>query len=263
MPDRPAAIDADFDRLSEPELRALDASLGMDEAARWDGFFANRSKPCPFFVSSPDESLAEWVEDGVVPPGRAVDLGCGNGRNAIFLARQGFRVEGIDSSARALEWAGERAAEAGVSVALTQANVLEWSTGPGAFDLVYDSGCFHHIAPHRRAGYVARVTRLLRPGGFFGLTCFRPEGADGCTDDDVYRHRSMKGGIGFDESQLRAIWSGGLNVSVLRQMRRTSPGSGLFGEDFLWVLLAQKSFGVPLPDDTSVARSPPVSIQPP
>jgi SAM-dependent methyltransferase len=111
----------------------------------------------------------------------------------------------------------------------------------GSYDLIYDSGCFHHIPPHRRNSYVALVSRALKPGGFFGLACFRPEGGSGYSDQEVYERRSMGGGLGYTEERLREIWSGKLEVRVMRQMDKPSTKSGLFGEPFLWVLLAQKT----------------------
>ena len=125
--------------------------------------------------------------------------------------------------------------------ALLHRNVFELNLAAGDCDLVYDSGCFHHIAPHRRAKYVELVVRALKPGGWFGLTCFRPEGGSGYSDDEVYVRRSLGGGLGYTEEQLREIWSQGLQVRVLRQMEKPGAGSGLFGEGFLWVLLAQKA----------------------
>ena len=50
-------------------------------------------------------------------------------------------------------------------VTLTSVDVLRGSLPAGQFDLVYDSGCFHHIAPHRRATYLHRVLPLIAPGG--------------------------------------------------------------------------------------------------
>jgi len=177
----------------------------------------------------------------LIHPGRAVDLGCGHGRNAIFLAHRGFSVEGVDYSREALDWAAARVAEAGVAVTLTNRSVFQWEPEPASYDLVYDSGCFHHIPPHRRLGYVELVVRALKPGGWFGLTCFRPEGGSHLSDDEVYEHRSMGGGLGYTEERLREIWSQGMQVRQVRQMNKRGADSGLFGEDFLWVLLARKA----------------------
>lgn len=222
------------------ELLALDARLAGQDSARWDSFFADRARPCPFFVPFPDESLAQWMDEGLPGAGRAVDLGCGSARNAIFLAQRGFAVEGVDYSASAIAWAKERVAQAGAAVTLVHANVFDLELAPGSYDLVYDSGCFHHIAPHRRAQYVDLVARALKPGGWFGLTCFRPEGGSGLSDEEVYQRNSLGGGLGYTEERLRAVWSRHLQVQIIRQMRKSEAASGLFGEDFLWVLLARK-----------------------
>lgn len=230
----------DDERITPAESARLDALLGADPAPWWDAFYRDRARPCPFFTASPDESLAQWVRDGTLSPGRAIDLGCGPARNAIFLARQGFAAEGVDCSPVAIEWARHSSEEAGAAVALTCGNVFDVALEAQAYDLVYDSGCFHHLPPHRRLGYVERVAAALKPGGWFGLTCFRPEGGSGFTDDEVYERGSLGGGMGYTEERLRAIWSRRLRVHSVRQMVKPAAGSGLFGETFLWVLLAQK-----------------------
>ena len=225
--------------LPNSRLAELDAQLAPRDI-RWDTFYADRAKPCPFFVAFPDESLAEWVGSGAIAPGRAIDLGCGHGRNAVYLAKQGFHVEGLDVSATALQWARDRAAEAGVDVRWRNESVFDAQLAAGSYALVHDSGCFHHIAPHRREQYVDLVVHALQPGGWFTLTTFRPEGGSGYTDVQVYERGSLGGGLGYTEAQLRAFWSRGLDVQQVRQMRKAAPGSQLFGEDFLWVLLARK-----------------------
>lgn len=112
---------------------------------------------------------------------------------------------------------------------------------PGSFDLVCDTGCFHHLAPHRRCSYVEWVSAALGPGGWFALTCFWPEGGSGLTDVEVCERRTLGGELGYTEVQLRAIWSRTLEVRVVRQMRKQAAWSDLFGEDFLWAMLTQKA----------------------
>ena len=221
-------------------LAMLDAQLDNRGSGWWDGFYENRAKPCPFFGESPDESLAEWVDGALIHPGKTLDLGCGNARNAILLARRGFAVEGVDYSETAINWAKERVGNAAVEVQLRCESVFEMKVEPDSYDLVYDSGCFHHLPPHRRRTYVELITQALKPGGWFGLTCFRPEGGSGLSDYEVYQRRTLGGGLGYTEEHLRKIWSHGLQVRVVLQMKKPSAESGLFGEDFLWALLAQK-----------------------
>ena len=130
--------------------------------------------------------------------------------------------------------------ESQADIVLIRQSVFDLQVAPGAYDLVYDSGCFHHMPRHRRNLYAKLVTHALRPGGWFGLTCFRPEGGSGYTDADVYARRSLGGGLGYTEERLREVWSAHLTVRSLRQMKEQQPHSGLFGLPFLWALFAQK-----------------------
>ncbi|NKI95950.1 class I SAM-dependent methyltransferase [Rhizobacter sp. SG703] len=224
----------------EAVLAMLDGWFAGRSDDWWEGFYADRDKPVPFFGDAPDECLAQWVDEHAAASGRALDIGCGNGRNARFLAARGFDVDGVDYAQAAIDWATQRAAELGVAVRWHCRSVFDLDLPVGGFDLAYDSGCFHHLAPHRRHTYVKRVREALRPGGWFGLVCFRPEGGSGLTDEQVYERRSVGGGLGYTEAQLRAIWSTGLEVHSTRRMLKPPPGADVFGEEFLSVLWARK-----------------------
>lgn len=83
--------------------------------------------------------------------------------------------------------------------------------------------------------------RALKPGGSFGLVCFRREGGSGYTDQQVYERGSLGGGLGYLEDRLRAMWDKSpLSLRVLRQMKKNGEAGPYFGEDFLWALLAAK-----------------------
>lgn len=81
-------------RTADDVLRLLDGLFteGVDRwtaaaGPHWDGFYADRERPVPFFVAKPDANLARYLAAGLLPPGaRALDLGCGPGRNALHLA---------------------------------------------------------------------------------------------------------------------------------------------------------------------------------
>jgi SAM-dependent methyltransferase len=223
-------------------LGMLDSLLASQGSTWWGEFFADRARPCPFFVDWPDENLAQWFGDGTLAPGRVLELGCGHGRNALWLAGRGCHVDAVDFSAQAIDWARERARSAAATVHFQCCSIFDATFAEASYDLVYDAGCFHHLAPHRRLDYVRLVSRALRPGGRYGLVCFRPEGGSGYTDQQVYERASLGGGLGYPAGRLRALWDRApFSVRVLRQMRKTGSEEPCFGEDFLWVLLAAKA----------------------
>jgi SAM-dependent methyltransferase len=225
---------------SDDDAAALDAMLEPTEHRKWQRFYADRQRACPFFVDVPDENLVRWVESERVPRGAAIDLGCGQGRNAVFLARQGWQVQAVDISASAVAWARERVAACGVPVTVMQCSVFELPASTGPFDFAYDGGCFHHLAPHRRQRYVDVVAGRVRRGGCFGLVCFRPEGGSGYSDAEVYDKRSLGGGLGYTEEQLRAIWSGPFEIESLVAMEERAAEATTFGRRVLWTMLARR-----------------------
>lgn len=215
----------------------------------WDRFYADRSRPVPFFAAKPDENLAGYLDAGLIAPGRALDLGCGPGRNALYLASHGFEVDAIDLSPVAIAWAQDRAQAAGADVRFRCGDAFAAELG-GQYDLIVDSGCFHHLAPHRRVSYLALLDRLLAPGGHLALTCFaaREMGSDGTgadgmgselPDADLYRERQLGGGLAYTPQSLRWIFSD-LTEIDLRRMRDEPPGSACFGEPFLWTALFRR-----------------------
>jgi SAM-dependent methyltransferase len=237
MPDR-------FIYTTDDTLRMLDQLLADRGDRWWNGFFADRARPCPFLVDWPDENLVEWFDQGRLQPGRVLELGCGHGRNAAFLAGRGCRVDAVDFSAEAIGWAEERTRATGVQVDFQCCDIFDATIADGSYDLVYDSGCFHHLAPHRRQDYVDLVSRALAPGGRFALVCFRPEGGSVYTDQQVYENRSLGGGLGYSEDRLRQLWDDEpYSIDVLRPMTNQDGQGPVFGADFLWALLATKRDG--------------------
>ncbi|MEU2232315.1 class I SAM-dependent methyltransferase [Streptomyces vietnamensis] len=209
----------------------------------WDGFYADRDKPVPFFVAKPDENLVSYVEQGLLPAGgKVLDLGCGPGRNALHLAAAGYEVTGIDLSPTAIAWAEERAAASGAENVRFVCGDAFTAALDGPYDLIYDSGCFHHLPPHRRVSYLALLDRALAPGGHFALTTFAAgEGGMGSElpDADFYRDGKLHGGLAYTDTSLRAIFSD-LTEIELRRMHARSAESPTFGESFLWTALFRR-----------------------
>lgn len=215
-----------------------------DAASWWDGFYTDRSRPVPFFVAKPDENLASYVDRGLLTPGRALDLGCGPGRNALYLASLGFQVDAVDLSPAAVAWAQERAREAGADIRFHRGDAFELPAAElgGPYDLIHDSGCFHHLPPHRRVSYLSLVDRALAPGGHLALTSFAAgEGGSGSElpDADFYRASGLQGGLAYTPESLRWIFSD-LTEIELRRMRDEPADSEHFGEPFLWTALFRK-----------------------
>lgn len=97
-------------------------------------------------------------------PGRALDLACGEGRNAVWLAGRGWRVVGVDFSAVALHKARVLAGHAGVDgVEWVHADILSWQPEPGAFDLVLLS--YLHLPREQRREVLGTATSALAVGG--------------------------------------------------------------------------------------------------
>ncbi len=105
----------------------------------------------------------------LLPPGRALDLGCGFGRAAIFLARLGWQVTGIDFVPRAIAVARRRAAAAGVEIAFYEAPVTDLGFLEPPFDLALDVGCLHSLDAPGQAAYAAALRRLLPDMAYYLL----------------------------------------------------------------------------------------------
>ena len=105
------------------------------------------------------------------PPGRALDLGCGTGSNAVYLAEQGWDVVGIDFVPSAIARAKERALAMGAHASFVAGDVTDLRQAGvlGAFDLVIDIGCYHTIPAHLRPAYEAEVAGVARSGAEFYL----------------------------------------------------------------------------------------------
>src|SRR5260221_10156924 len=85
----------------------------MVDTVHWDDRY--RSGDTPWDTGRPSSELQRVLAEEKVPAGRAIDLGCGTGANAVWLAQQGFDVTGVDISPLAIERANARAQAAGVS----------------------------------------------------------------------------------------------------------------------------------------------------
>ncbi|UCD18131.1 MAG: class I SAM-dependent methyltransferase [Candidatus Zixiibacteriota bacterium] len=127
----------------------------------------------PWNIPEPPRLLVEAVQTGEIEPCKVADLGCGAGNYAVWLARQGFDVTGIDISRQAIKHAEELAAREGVSCSFFTRDLLgNLKEFHASFDLALDWEVLHHIFPENRLRYIQNVQRILRRGGKYFSLCF-------------------------------------------------------------------------------------------
>lgn len=140
-----------------------------DDAAKMNDIYKSAPlKNIPWNFEKPPEQLVELVNTGSIKPCRAIDLGCGMGHYAIYLASLGFDMTGVDFSSEAIRIARQNARKAKVECRFLVADLLVCS-GPelGTFGFAYDWEVIHHIFPKHREKYLRKVYRLLESDGVY------------------------------------------------------------------------------------------------
>ena len=132
---------------------------------RFAAYYADRP---PWDIGGPQPAFVAAAER---IRGRVIDLGCGTGDLAIWLAEQGRTVTGVDFLAAPLEQARAKAAARGLAVNFLHMDALAVGSIPERFDAAVDCGLFHTFDDAGRAAYVAAVARLLEPGARLFVLC--------------------------------------------------------------------------------------------
>ncbi len=170
---------------------------------------------------TPPEVVEAIEGPGGLPPGRALDLGCGTGTNSLYLARHGWQVVGVDFAAQAIRIARRKARQAGVTAEFHVADVarLDLLAIQPPFDLALDIGCFHSLTADARAHYLDGLRCLLRPGARWMLYAFGP------------RQRKGGGTIGIGPEEIQSLGQAGFRV------QRMEGGSDPNGPAAAWYWL--------------------------
>jgi cyclopropane fatty-acyl-phospholipid synthase-like methyltransferase len=176
-----------------------DSSLVID--AGWD-------------ISGPQPVVVELEQAGHIS-GAVLDIGCGTGENALYLAWRGHSVIGLDGSAAAIARAQAKASQRRIDVAFAQADARELSGYRGRFDTVIDSGLLHVFDNADRALYLSALRQTARPGARVHILAISDAAPPG------------PGPRRLTEQQLRESFANGWDIQELRrvQMRGALPGS--------------------------------------
>lgn len=232
-------INSEIIKTENDILFMLDNLLEKRDKEWWDKFYSDKERPVPFFKNIPDESLISYFDRELLKQGKALDVGSGKGRNSVYLAKRGFEVDGVDFSKTSIEMAKQIAKEQSLEVNFLCQSIFDFEGKPESYDFIYDSGCLHHIKPHRRNQYLKTILKYLRPDGYFGMICFNLKGGANISDYDVYRDNSMQGGMGFSEYKLKTILEPYFEIIEFREMIE-SDNENVFGKSFLWTVLMKK-----------------------
>ena len=179
----------------------------------WDADYRGKQPP-DWDIGRPSDELQKLVDSNTVRPRRVVDLCCGTGTDAIYLASRGFDVTAIDIAPTALSQAQQKARRAGVSVQWLLADVLA-PPSLRPFDFIYDRGCYHVVRDQNLAAYLQALSLYSHPGTQFLLLAARRVGKG-----------AGSGLPGVTEEELRYDFLPLFDLEWLREIRLESNRAG-------------------------------------
>jgi len=123
----------------------------------------------PWDSGVPSENLRSLLSEGLIKPCRMLEIGCGTGTNAIFLAQEGFDVTAVDISEVAIQRAKKKADEAGVQVKFTVGDITEPPDLGLPFRFVFDRGTYHVVRKTNLAGFQSTLAKVAAHGGYYAV----------------------------------------------------------------------------------------------
>ncbi len=133
--------------------------------------WAYRSGEPPWDIGRPQPAIVRLAEEGAIE-GTVLDVGCGTGENALYVASQGLAVVGVDAAPTAIDRARAKAAERDIEVEFLVADALLLEGLGRTFDTAFDCGLFHTFSDADRIRFERSLHGTLRAGARYFLLCF-------------------------------------------------------------------------------------------
>ena len=163
----------------------------------------------PWDISRPQKEFVQLEKAGEIV-GSVLDVGCGTGENALFLAAQGHEVWGVDFTSIAIKKARDKAIERNLNVTFLTRNALDLHTLGRVFDTIIDSGLFHVFSDEERPLFVTSLASVLRRHGTYFMLCFS---------------ELVRGSYGprrVTQAEIRNAFNSSWRINYIRQARITS-----------------------------------------
>lgn len=182
------------------------------------------------YGTEPNEFLRQHYQ--TLPKGKLLCLAEGEGRNAVFLAQQGYKVTAVDGSRVGLAKAKKLAQKKNVSIDIVQADLAHFELGISQWDGIVSIFC--HLPPELRQRVHAQVVKALKPNGVLLLEAYTPDQLQYATGGPPVAEMMMT-------QMLLAQELNGLEFSHLQQLERhVVEGTGHHGKGAVVQLIAKK-----------------------
>ena len=194
------------DLMDGKDNRPSQACDDAEETARKAEFFRQAYQGwSPWDIGRPQPAFVELEGQGLIQ-GAVLDVGCGTGENALFMAGKGHDTWGIDIVAEAIEAAREKARQRGLQAEFKVWSALQLAGLGRTFGTVIDSGLFHTFSDDERLCFVSHLAAVLEPGGRYCMLCFSDRQPPGpgprrITRQEIYDSFQY----GWKVSEIRAV----------------------------------------------------------
>lgn len=153
----------------------------------WERMYQMPLSELPWEIKEAPQELKAYIDANKCEGGSALDAGCGTGNFSVYLARNGYRVTGIDYSEKALEIARKSNEEFKLPITYVRADLTELGDAVSnmTYDLILDYKVSHHLSPERLDEYVAQCVQVLKPKGRILLVSYSDKDVDAAGQGSV------------------------------------------------------------------------------